>query len=115
MRIYTDPSSRGGRAVVIDIINTPFVHSFMRKYNRKNLPFVSMALEVDTVVDNYESVGFRLKESFDIFMTASHREDVEDFSSSAFFRSIPRRERQVFANEMFFLVFEKPVSDRGGK
>jgi predicted methyltransferase len=99
----------GGKLIVIDMFDSEIIrkNDFYTRTLGELQPFVA-AKDVALVKKNYEDMGFKLKEDHKIYSDKEHAMDVQKFEKLEAYKSMSEKVKMFYANEMFFLVFEKP-------
>ena len=105
----------GGKLIVIDMFDSEVIRTneFYTRVLRELRPFIA-AKDVALARKNFEDMGFKLKEEYDIYSSEKHATDVEKFRKLPVYRDMPEKVKMFYINEMFFLVLEKPQEEGVG-
>lgn len=99
----------GGRLVVIEMMDTPPLRKLVESNGGGSRQMFDIAAkDIETVVRNYESLGFRKIAEYPVYRGPGHRRNSEKAQRSGNFERISWQARVTFVSDQTFLVFEKP-------
>lgn len=99
----------GGRLVVIDLYMLGDENDYEHPATQGLFINFLAARDLNIVKKNFESLGFRFVEEFDLFLGERFQEDVREFKKTEFFNGLTGESRFLMCNRKFFFIFEKPA------
>jgi predicted methyltransferase len=112
LRSIYDALKPGGRLAAIDLLESPMMPTLPSSPVKDFPGLINVAKNTQAVIRIYESAGFRLIHDDPIFRNEEHRNSIAIFKNLPVYKSIKVQMKCLFENEMFFLVFEKPLNSK---